>query len=193
MNSNLTTNQVRKSLFLLRSWYEQGPSGGECERSGQRGSRQDHQGKVSVFATRRSSTRGNYQGGPGSAARVGIVRASPQTPRPMPRCARASAAPKGSPDWPSAGPTSAGWRNASLRLIEQKQPASTSHERRVSPKGPRNLKGTYVPASVSESFLIFFEKSDREKQLAKIKFSCTDVYVHGFHVLTSTYAVKNRS
>jgi hypothetical protein len=126
----LTTNQ-EKSLFLLRSWYEQGPSGGECERSGQRGSRLDHQGKVSVFATRRSSTRGNYQGGPGSAARVGVVRASPQTPRPMPRCARASAAPKGSPDWPSAGPTSAGWRNASLRLIAK---AARQHESRTTRK-----------------------------------------------------------
>jgi hypothetical protein len=132
LNSNLTTNQVRKSLvFLLRSYYKKRPIRESARVRSCEGAAEDHQGQVSIFATRRSSTRGNYQGGPGSAARVGVVRASPQTPRPMPRCARASAAPKGSPDWPSAGPTSAGWRNASLRLIAK---AARQHESRTTRK-----------------------------------------------------------
>ena len=89
-----------KTLFLLRSYYESAYrwGSGHIKRSSRESKpSKDHQGQVRVFTARRSSTRRNCPSGPRSATRGRFAHTSPYTPRAMPRCARASAAPKGSP------------------------------------------------------------------------------------------------
>ncbi len=68
----------------------------------------DYQGQVSVTAALRSLTAILDPQGPWSATRGRVGLASPYAPRARPLCARASAAPRGSPVWSLALPISAG-------------------------------------------------------------------------------------
>ncbi len=182
-------DKVRRSLFLLRSWYEQGPSGREWENESCEGAPRTTKAKL-VFLLPANHWRAEITKGDPEV--LPTLELCAQVQRPMPRCARASSAPKGSPDWPSAGPTSAGWRYASLCLIaKSSSPAHIPNDAQIL-RDRVISKGLMSRRAFQKITRFYFEKRDREKQLAKIN-SCTVDYVHGFHVLMSMYAVKNRS
>ncbi len=162
-----TEELVQKLFFKVSGWFyaacKQEPS-------------KDHQGQVGIITTRCSSTVGNLPQGPLHATHGGVGPARLYTLRAIPGT------------WAQAPSQKRAQSSHSLRphqLLDGKLAGTNNAKAASQPASPMLgmslvrlpfCEGTAVPLEPSQKFLDK-QKRDREKQLTKIKFHCTSIYV----------------